>query len=164
MKRERLGVNNILPVVSCLSGNVIKTVYENNWMKPHDMSIGLALYPLSMKSGYWLTKAGGLSVSGWNQLPVPYVVSTSFQEVVGGMAGNAAHEVWQCFCCPSCWFWESFVCSALHESLPEQHQKCFLMFGKWTTGCREKMCEYDITEEPCMLCSTHWLEGNCREG
>lgn len=39
MKRERLGVNNILPVVSCLSGNVIKTVYENNWMKPRDMSL-----------------------------------------------------------------------------------------------------------------------------
>lgn len=148
--------------MSCLSGNVIKTVYENNWMKPHDMSLGLASYPLSMKLGYWLTKTGRLSFSSWKRLPIPHVVSTSFQEVLG-ITGDVAHEVLRYMCRPGCCFWVALVWLEVLESSPERCWK--MVFNVWKVRQRllGEKSEYSI-EDPYVLYSTHTQGGNFREG
>lgn len=68
-------------------------------------------------------------------------------DVVVSVAGNAAQEVLRCICTPGYWFSVAFVCSALLGSIPEQHWNLFLMFGKWSRGRWEKICDYDTTEE-----------------
>lgn len=125
-------------------------------MKPHDMSLGLASYPYSVKLGYWLTRTGRLSFSGWKRLPVPYVVSTSFQEVVG-VTGNVSHEVLRFVCLPRCCFWVALVWWDVLESSP---QRCWKMvFSGWKVRQRLLVENVWIHHRRPSHALQHWCTG-----
>lgn len=141
VKRERLGVNNILPVASCLSGNVIKTVYENNWMKPRDMSL-VWHHTISLEVGL-LAHKGRQIQSHWLEAVMDHICCFHF--FPGSCCGN--HRC----CCTlsvgvyalSCLFFLSKLSLVRCTRTPPWMglKNVFLMFGRWYRGFWEKMCE-----------------------
>lgn len=125
--------SDLVWIIFCLLCLAFQEMLSKLFMKIIEWNLmtclGLASYPFFMKLGYWLTKTGRLSFNGWKQLPIPYVVSTSFQEVVVGITGDVAHEVLRFMCRPRCCFWVALVWRDVLESPPEQCWKMF--FNVW---------------------------------